>query len=68
MGELRRIKPLTFDGEAKQGEDVKSWLLGLRKFFQLHQYTSNMEVLDFYQLDSINLGSYLENNMHNNQS
>ena len=59
MGELRRIKPSNFDGEAKQGEDVKAWLLGLRKFFQLHQYTSNMEVLDFYQLDSINLGSYL---------
>jgi len=43
VGELRRIKPPTFDGEVKQGEDVEAWLLGLRKFFQLHQYTPNME-------------------------
>ena len=43
VGELRRIKPPTFDGEVKKGEDVEAWLIGLRKFFQLHQYTPNME-------------------------
>ena len=43
VGELRRIKTPTFDGELKQGEDVNSWLTGLRKLFQLHQYTPNME-------------------------
>ena len=43
VGELRRIKPPNFDGEAKQGEDVEAWLLVLRKLFQLHQYTPNME-------------------------
>ena len=36
VGELRRIKPPNFDGEVKQGEDVEAWLIGLRKFFQLH--------------------------------
>ena len=36
LGELRRIKPPTLDGEVKQGEDDKAWLLGLRKLFQLH--------------------------------
>ena len=49
--ELRRIKPPTFDGEVKQGEDVEAWLIGLRKFFQLHQYTPNMDVrVAIYQL------------------
>ena len=43
VGELRRIKPPTFDGEVKKGEDDKTWLIGLKKFFQLHQYTPNME-------------------------
>ena len=51
VGELRRIKPPTFDGEVKQGEDAESWLLGLRNFFQLHQYTPNMEArVDMYHL------------------
>ena len=27
VGELRRIKPPTFDGEVKQGEDAKAWLI-----------------------------------------
>ena len=43
VGQLRRTKLPTFDGEVKQGEDVEAWLLGLEKFFQLHQYTPNME-------------------------
>ena len=43
VGEHRRIKTPTFDGEVKKGEDVEEWLLGLRKLFQLHQYTPNME-------------------------
>ena len=43
VGELRRIKPPTFDGELNQGEYDKAWLIGLRKFFQLHQYTPNMD-------------------------
>ena len=43
VGELRRIKPPNFDGEVKQGEDFEAWLIGLRKFFQLHQYTPNMD-------------------------
>ena len=29
MGELRKIKPPTFDGENKQGEKRKTWLVGL---------------------------------------
>jgi hypothetical protein len=43
QGELRRLKPPTFDGEHRKGEDVEAWLLGMRKYFQLHNYSSNME-------------------------
>ena len=42
-GELKKIKPPTFDGEKKRGEDVESWLLGMRKYFQLYQYSPNIE-------------------------
>ena len=32
-GEMRKIKPSTFDGENKRGEDAESWLLGMRRYF-----------------------------------
>jgi hypothetical protein len=31
--ELRKIKPPSFDGENKKGEDAEAWLLGMRKYF-----------------------------------
>jgi len=31
--ELRKIKPPSFDGEKKKGEDAEAWLLGMRKIF-----------------------------------
>jgi hypothetical protein len=34
-GEMNKIKPSTFDGEYKKDEDVETWLLGMRKYFQL---------------------------------
>ena len=34
-GEMNKIKPPTFDGEHKKEEDAETWLLGLRKYFQL---------------------------------
>jgi hypothetical protein len=43
QGELRNIKPPTFDGENKMGEDAKVWLLGIRNYFQLHNYSFNLE-------------------------
>jgi hypothetical protein len=44
QGDLRKIKPPTCDGENKMGEDVEAWLIGTRKYFQLHEYSSNLEV------------------------
>jgi hypothetical protein len=42
-GEMKNIKPPTFDGEHKKDEDVETWLLGMRKYFQLHSYSSQAE-------------------------
>jgi hypothetical protein len=40
QGEKNKIKPPTFDGEHKKYEDAKTWLLFMRKYFQLHNYSS----------------------------
>jgi hypothetical protein len=40
-GEMNNIKPPTFDGEHKNEEDVETWFLGMRKYFQLHNYSSH---------------------------
>jgi hypothetical protein len=43
QGELRKLKPPSFDGEREREDDVESWFLGLRRYFQLHKYSSNLE-------------------------
>jgi hypothetical protein len=43
QGELRKIKPPYFDGEREREYDVESWFLKIRKYFQLHNYSSNIE-------------------------
>jgi hypothetical protein len=42
-GEMNKIKPPTFDGEHKKEEDAETWLLGMRKYFQLQNYSSQAE-------------------------
>jgi hypothetical protein len=42
-GEMNKIKPPTFDGEHKKEEDAETWLLGMRKYFQLQNYSSHAE-------------------------
>jgi hypothetical protein len=36
QGEVNKIKPPTFDGEHKKDEDDETWLLGMKKYFQLY--------------------------------
>jgi hypothetical protein len=49
--EMNKIKPPTFDGEHKKEEDVETWLLGMRKYFQLQNYSSHAEGrIAMYQL------------------
>jgi hypothetical protein len=43
QGELRKINPPSFDGEREREDDVEVWLLGIGKYFQLHNYLSNLE-------------------------
>jgi hypothetical protein len=49
--EFRKAKPLTFNGEVKKGEEVEAWLMGLKNFFRVHNYSGNMKS----RLSSINL-------------
>jgi hypothetical protein len=42
-GKMNKIKPPTFDGEHKKEEDVKTWLVGMSKYFQLQNYSSHAE-------------------------
>jgi hypothetical protein len=50
-GEMNKIKPPTFDGEHKKDEDVETWFLGMRNYFQLHNYSSHAEgIISTYHL------------------
>ena len=43
MDEFKKTKPPTFDGELKKPNDVEAWLLGMKKFFDMHDYIENMK-------------------------
>jgi hypothetical protein len=50
-GKMNKIKPPMFDGEHKKEEYDKTWLLGMRKYFQLQNYSSHVEGrIAMYQL------------------
>jgi hypothetical protein len=40
---MNKIKPSTFDGEHKKDEYAETWILGMRKYFQLHKFSSHVE-------------------------
>jgi hypothetical protein len=40
---MNDINPPTFDREHKKDEDVDTWMLGMRKYFHLHSYSSQEE-------------------------
>ena len=33
--EFRKAKPPTFDGEIKTGQEVETWILGIKKYFEV---------------------------------
>jgi len=43
QGELRKLKPPSFDGEKEREDCAEARLLGIKKYFQLHNYSSNLE-------------------------
>jgi len=43
LDEFKKVKPPTFDVDMKNLEDAEAWILGINKFFELHDYTNNMK-------------------------
>lgn len=41
--EFKKAKTPTFDGELKKPTDAKAWLIVMKKFFKLHDYTENLK-------------------------
>jgi hypothetical protein len=41
--EFKKSKPPTLNGEIKKGEESKVWLLGLKKYFRVHDYSKNLK-------------------------
>jgi hypothetical protein len=37
--EFKKAKPPSFDGEIKKGEEAEAWLLGLEKYFRVHDFS-----------------------------
>jgi hypothetical protein len=51
QGEMNKIKPPTFDSEHQKDEYAETWLMGMRKYFQMHNYSMQVEGrIGFYQL------------------
>ena len=42
-GEFQEIKSPTFEGDVDVGENDEEWLLRMRKYFELHDYSSSMK-------------------------
>jgi hypothetical protein len=43
-GEFKKIKSSTFDGESRIGEKDEVWLLDIKKYFHIYNYSGNMKV------------------------
>ena len=41
--DFKKAKPPTFDGEVKTRQEAESWLLGIKKYFQVQDYSGNMK-------------------------
>ena len=41
--EFRKAKPPTFDGEIKTGQESEAWILGIKKYFRVQDYSGNMK-------------------------
>lgn len=41
--EFKKENPPNFDGDVKKSKEAEAWILGMKKFFELHEYTDNMK-------------------------
>jgi hypothetical protein len=44
LEEFKKSEPPTFDAEIKKGEEAEVWLLGLKKYLRVHDYSENLKV------------------------
>jgi len=42
-GEFKKIRPPTFNGEIEKGEEAESWLLGMKNYFQIYNYSDELK-------------------------
>ena len=45
QGEFRKARPPTFDGESKIDQEAEAWLLGMKKYFRIHDYLGNEKAI-----------------------
>ena len=38
--EFKKIKPPTFNGEIEKGEEAEAWMSGMKKYFQIYNYSN----------------------------
>lgn len=43
--EFKKAKPPTFDGDMKKSQDSEAWLIAMKMFFRLHDYSENMKAI-----------------------
>ena len=49
--EFKKIKPPTFNGETEKGAELESWLSGIKKYFQIYNYSNQLKArMDIYNL------------------
>ena len=41
--EFNKARPPTYNGEIKNGQEVEAWLLGMKKYIQVQDYSGNMK-------------------------
>ena len=41
--EFKKSRTPTFNGEVKSGQEAESWLIGMKKYFQVQDYLGNMK-------------------------
>ena len=50
--EFKNAKPPMFDGEVNTRQQAKAWLLGIKKYFQVQDYSGNMkERVDIFNMN-----------------
>ena len=50
-GEFKKIKPPIFNGEVEKGEEAEAWLSGMKKYFQIYNYSDRLkDQMDIYNL------------------